>query len=627
MGAVVVAAQVGQLVFGYDDGHRLLAGSVSLPPPDVSLLLGATDAPPHSDNEGLLTGLRLPGLDAYALCVTWSAPEISRPGAVWSHVLVLEDGLLTSLEEPLALLSLAQRPTPERLEKYAKPLDVPNQLKSIDRPDRTLLARYVSAAYGGSERHVVIEQDLTAAVAAIGLIWRNQWPSLRSHFSFRTRDSVRGDSAQADLVVARRIRGTKRPLANQASQRWVFEVVTSILTPSATPLTAFIREFGPKDRPEPATYGSLARIYEMVSRGSTSSVRKTIEAHYPSPTSGTDLKRALFGHGEPRPWSGSEVDRVLSLLGATTDAWDVQELQLADRTAKVLAETNPSAVSHAVASKPASSVRSSVVEALTVRSAPSNVPVFIGAHRDIVAEWVKGAPSVLEQQPAWVDLTPRDATWLLHVIPDPTPRLLVAALRAGHVEAVREAAGPIATLRALASSGDFALAKRVLATSDRDSLTATELSPREVLLAAAVWPRSEQRGRLLAALEREREDPDDVWLRTAVEVLASGKNPSESLPVVFGPLHESMTADRLPRECWQLLDPVLPPASDPALRLRRYLLHIAQTSEWPVDTFARAIRDAGPYTGELLHEFRDEDDWWVVAARAIVRAAAGLFGH
>ena len=41
-------SEIDQLVFGYDEGHRLLAGSRSLSPGSLTQLLGATDAPPGS---------------------------------------------------------------------------------------------------------------------------------------------------------------------------------------------------------------------------------------------------------------------------------------------------------------------------------------------------------------------------------------------------------------------------------------------------------------------------------------------------------------------------------------------------------------------------------------------------
>ena len=49
-----------QLLFGYDDGHRLLAGSRELPAQTLLALLGASDAAMEAQSAPLLTGVALP---------------------------------------------------------------------------------------------------------------------------------------------------------------------------------------------------------------------------------------------------------------------------------------------------------------------------------------------------------------------------------------------------------------------------------------------------------------------------------------------------------------------------------------------------------------------------------------
>jgi hypothetical protein len=154
--------KVDQLVFGYDDGHRLLEGSRRLAVGDVSLLLGATDAAPRSETDRLLTGLRLPASGIFAVCVTWSAPEISRPGAVWAHVLLIEDRPLGEMEDPLSLIDLARRPALDRISQYSEsvPLDTESSPLVIDsrlrRPPPAFLERAIDAVYGASPSNVVV---------------------------------------------------------------------------------------------------------------------------------------------------------------------------------------------------------------------------------------------------------------------------------------------------------------------------------------------------------------------------------------------------------------------------------------------------------------------------------------
>ena len=134
---------VDHLLFGYDDGHRLLAASRQVSAKRIlSLLLGATDAAPGSDQDRLLTGLRLPSSGTYALCITWSAPEVPRPGAIWSHVLLLDAGVLGSLDNPMSVAERGIRPNGENLSRYSLPLDLQSQSEVRPAQPELLLRAY-----------------------------------------------------------------------------------------------------------------------------------------------------------------------------------------------------------------------------------------------------------------------------------------------------------------------------------------------------------------------------------------------------------------------------------------------------------------------------------------------------
>src|SRR4051794_9036647 len=84
--------QLDQCLFGYNDGHRLLASSTRLPPEAASLLLVHSDLLPgfkSAQSDRYWTGLPIPSAKVYALMRTWLAPELSRPGCVWTHVLLI----------------------------------------------------------------------------------------------------------------------------------------------------------------------------------------------------------------------------------------------------------------------------------------------------------------------------------------------------------------------------------------------------------------------------------------------------------------------------------------------------------------------------------------------------------
>jgi hypothetical protein len=65
--------------------------------------------------------------------------------------------------------------------------------------------------------------------------------------------------------------------------------------------------------------------------------RAHLERYWPKPRSGAALKRALFGRDNNDWWWLDEPTRVISLLQAAKPAWDLDELELAER-ARVLVE-------------------------------------------------------------------------------------------------------------------------------------------------------------------------------------------------------------------------------------------------------------------------------------------------
>ncbi len=105
---------IDQALFGYADGHRQIASSFRLPPTDLYLLSAASDLASGTrlgENGSYLTGLPLPEARRYAFLRTWAAPEMPRPGCVWSHALLLDPRAIASLSTFSELLLLFRRPT------------------------------------------------------------------------------------------------------------------------------------------------------------------------------------------------------------------------------------------------------------------------------------------------------------------------------------------------------------------------------------------------------------------------------------------------------------------------------------------------------------------------------------
>src|SRR4051812_17932446 len=102
--------RVDQVLFGYRDGHELIASSRPLEARTQARLLPHVDASFSGEAKHFLVGVDMESIDAYLLARIWPAPEAPRPGAVWTHGLLLDRDVMS--EEHIAgLLSLFRRPS------------------------------------------------------------------------------------------------------------------------------------------------------------------------------------------------------------------------------------------------------------------------------------------------------------------------------------------------------------------------------------------------------------------------------------------------------------------------------------------------------------------------------------
>lgn len=611
---------VQHMLFGYRDGHRLLATSLDLPAAAVSRLLGATDASVGTAVDRVISGVPLPEIDLYGLCVTWAAPEAARPGAVWSHVLLLDRQFLGETE-PGRVLSAVRRPSAgQDLAFYRRPLVISDrQSQPANVIDRKLITDIIAAAYRPRASPFVIHDDLASAEQALLLVWASQWPALRAQFSFRTRDIARRSVTGADVVVARKLTGISTRVGSSEYENWIAAIADAAVEPSDSALRHFMWAYGPDDEPSPGAAGFLARLYSSVCEGQTDATRTDIEHRYPRLRSGTRLKFALFAEGATDWWRVSEKRRVLAVAGAQRDAWDVAGLQLRQRAAKVVREGGAQTLAAATSSKPPRRLRDALAGAFIDAADPSQLSWLAERHQPLALAWAKQDPAVLEHVASWRGLTSNSALELLDVAAD-DPKAIRAAIRAGHGGVVLRRFGLPAVLRLVANINDYDVAQSALDAVPAEDLRRTAATPGELTLIAALNPAAVDEA-TATALESQRADPSEVWLRAAVALLATTPDSGQALEITFGPLHHAITDDRLPRDLWKSLDGMLPSAADPALRLRRFLIETAHRERWPKRRIQRALRGSGPHAKQLLSELDDDDP-----LTAAVRAAAKAFG-
>jgi len=178
-----------QTLHGYEDGHVLIAGSLEPDDQAAELMLLMSDLAParRATAEGWLTAYPLPSMDAYVLARTWPAPEMPRPGCVWTHSLIIDYATLGSLRSFEGLVALFQRPTRDDGAAYRRPL----KLTEDGSPTRLPRGAYSSAREGllrlyGQTGPAVIPCLGTNSEAVALALWAQQWPRLRRRMRWST---------------------------------------------------------------------------------------------------------------------------------------------------------------------------------------------------------------------------------------------------------------------------------------------------------------------------------------------------------------------------------------------------------------------------------------------------------
>ena len=259
--------KIDQALFGYDGGHRLLASSLPLGP-DAPLLTELSDVAPGAifgNGDGYWTGLPLPSLKRYALLRTWPAPEMSRPGCVWTHALLLDPKILEIFEDLSDLQSLASRPKNILdTERYKHAIDISPNTPQAPHSDSgsELIANLIFKLYG--QKEAVIKTTVPGElVDSLFLVWSQQWPRLRRNFKFQTaltRSTASTSSIRMDITTAL-ASSTETLTADPIRSDWVRAAQQDINDGCDGPLRSFLRKYGADVKRQKASFRPLVEIH------------------------------------------------------------------------------------------------------------------------------------------------------------------------------------------------------------------------------------------------------------------------------------------------------------------------------------------------------------------------------
>lgn len=252
---------VHQVLHGYAQGHQQLSTSRTLHQRDSKLMLVLSDisgAGVKPGDDGYLTGYPLLDAKAYVLSRTWAAPEMPRPGCVWTHSLIIDFADLAVLDNPARLDALFRRPSSKSTFGY----DISLDLADNDSPHRFSAAEIefsrnlIVALYDKATRKVISSRQPDVQTdPAVLAIWAQQWPRLRRAFRFctlsgsdRTADGQPFDLqfyAHGDRAAPSRFsEAWEADTALPTEPPWVDEALSDLVHPDTRGLRSFMRALG-----------------------------------------------------------------------------------------------------------------------------------------------------------------------------------------------------------------------------------------------------------------------------------------------------------------------------------------------------------------------------------------------
>src|SRR5882757_4595587 len=361
-----------QSLHGYAEGHRLLESSIPVPDDLKRLMLRMSDLSGTSVENGFqdyLTGYPLHSLDAYAFAKTWYAPEMSRPGCVWTHTFIIPSSVMARIDSLSPIRALFRRPNGRPpSEAYSKPVflgyeSADNHYDDISL-DRFKLQSLMLAHYEKDMRPVIIGAPHSHEYAGlIFALWSQKWPALRMNFTFSTGSlsarTFEKRPLDVQCVPIPALRQVSREIVDAGFReltlpdpipsdipRWAILATDDALQHCGGPLRRFLWSVADENSYR-GDFESFVSIYDSVDERQLP-FSKTLELtamHFPRPSDGQHLKRALLGDRNELLLPHASPKEILFALATTEhhESFDASELALNKRACHLMTELPPDA--------------------------------------------------------------------------------------------------------------------------------------------------------------------------------------------------------------------------------------------------------------------------------------------
>lgn len=291
--------RVHQLLHGYKNGHRRLAGSLKLPASDEDLTSRISDlsGPLFGSHEfrPYFTGYPLLKSEYYAIARTWLDSKAPRAGCVLTHTLLIPVGELGEIEDLQALFDLLGNvPRRDALSRYEDPINLPPgdpSGPSSTRLDEAEAIDFIEK-YFGERIRPILWLDAPCPEGIVRFLYSSLWPRMRQQFAFCTLSLQLRNLADRpfDLLFAPSSRRTKhhqlegrnivgvksaetsRSSKDPQTQQWHSQLAKALFFNHLKGLQ-FRDEFPElwaSLEPDPTSISRMYRLQELANRMSTS---------------------------------------------------------------------------------------------------------------------------------------------------------------------------------------------------------------------------------------------------------------------------------------------------------------------------------------------------------------------
>jgi hypothetical protein len=643
-----MSGAVDQALYGYEDGHRLIASSVPIGAEPGRILRSLTDMAFDGEADSYLTCLPLVELGRYALIRSWPAPEVTRPGAVWSHVLLVDFVDLGALDHLGVLASLFKRPktgkdgeSPGKQYSVARKLPVGSTTTSIPQPkaDDDERLRTLWTAYGEDSSGVLRVAGVERLEALLFEIWTQQWPRLRRSFAFRTRYRVAESSAAFDLQLVERLhRDQTNGSLNLQPPGWLERLARDLIKPTAT-FRGFLRRFGAESENGKVDLQGLVGIWlQLEQEADPRELSTEVCVSFRKQHSMGELKRTLFGPFDAAKKIGphGELERLIAILAARpAKALDLNDLEFEARVDGLWRGKGDDAVRLLCGLgnwEPSNKRALSILMRSAVENvSAANIVTVATSDDNLALALVEQRPDLLRSASLWRGDEPfvSELLELTRGLDSESRQEVVVALLKNNAQAASDvlaqepalwwdglewAAAAIAEGRSLPRT--VAALGRALETVGPGSVGSV---PRQlpantrVLLALVsrppfgLWRQISAEGWAEVSDDVLRIEGGPMRSRGLVVLLAASGLPasagtrSELWQKTFGPLHHAIEADEVDQADLGSLDELLPkPSESWQIRLRKGLVKEIRKDHWTPQEVKRSIDSVPAHRKELL---------------------------